>query len=161
MEARVERGSALVEAVQAGKLDFALTWGRLDNPDCNVIARREIVWIGPQGFQRDPMDALPLIAFDAPCAFRKAAVTAMEAHGIKWRHSFASPSLAGIWAAVTAGLGVTARTDEGKPAHLCVLNADKADLPELGTIELVIHIKPEPMTMAAQELQTLLQEAVA
>lgn len=160
VEARIERGSTLVEAVHAGKLDFALTWGRFENPYCNVIAKRKIVWIGPQGFQRDLMAALPLIAFDAPCAFRKEAIMAIEAHGIEWRHSFASPSLAGIWAAVTAGLGVTARTEEGKPAHLCVLDANKADLPELGTIELVIHTKPESMTMAAQELQTLLQEAV-
>ncbi len=160
VEARVERGSALVEAVRAGELDFALTWGRLDNPDCDVIAKREIVWVGKQDFQRDPMAALPFVAFDAPCAFRKVAVTAMEAQGIEWRHSFASPSLAGIWAAVTAGLGITARTDEGKPAHLYVLNAVKAGLPELGKIELVIHTKSEPMTTAARELQTLLQEAI-
>ncbi|SOC42755.1 DNA-binding transcriptional LysR family regulator [Rhizobium subbaraonis] len=160
VEARVERGSALLEAVQAGKLDFALTWGRLDSPQCDVVAKRKIVWIGPESFQRDPKAALPLIAFDAPCEFRKAAVNAMEAQGIEWRHAFASPSLAGIWAAVTAGLGVTARTAEGKPAHLHVLDAGKAGLPELGTIELAVHAKPEAMTTAAQELRTLLQEAV-
>ena len=161
IEARVDRGSALVEAVQAATLDFALTWGRLDNPDCQIIDDRRIVWIGREGYRRRPGESVPLVAFDAPCAFRKAAISALEAGEIEWRQVFASPSLAGVWAALTAGLGVTARTMEGKPSHLHVLDPEKSGLPALGNIELAIHASTIQMQAPALELKTLLLAATS
>ncbi|NTB87675.1 LysR family transcriptional regulator [Agrobacterium tumefaciens] len=159
VEARVDRGSALVEAVQAGALDFAVTWGRLGEPDCQIIDDRQIAWIGREGFRLKPDEPLPLVAFDAPCAFRKAAISALESGAIEWRHVFASPSLAGIWAALTAGLGVTVRTVEGKPPHLHVLDSEQSGLPVLGNIELALHTSRLEMEPAAMELKALLLEA--
>ncbi len=161
IEARVDRGSALVEAVRSGALDLALTWGALENPDCEIIEKREIVWVGPTGYRHAAGTALPLVAFDAPCAFRKAAISALDAAGMEWRQVFASPSLAGVWAAVTAGLGVTARTAEGKPAQLSILSPAEAGLPALGTIELVLHTSQIGLPPPASALKALLREAVA
>lgn len=160
VEARVERGSVMVEAVRSGKLDFALTWGRLDDPDCDIIDRRDIVWIGARDDWKAPEGPLPLVAFDPPCAFRKAATSALDAAGTEWRHAFASPSLAGLWAAVTAGLGVTPRTIEGMPRHLGVLGHETSGLPELGSIELAIHRHPEGMSEPAAELRELLVDVI-
>ncbi len=160
VEARVDRGSALAEAVTRGDLDLALTWGRMGNPAAEIVAQRAVVWVGPEGFRRDEGEPLPLIAFDNPCAFRSAGVEALEREKIAWRHAFASPSLAGLWAAVTAGLGVTLRTPEGIPSHLRILDPLACRLPTLGTIDLALHGGTDDKSPAVVRLRTLLLEAI-
>ncbi len=161
VEARVDRGSALAEAVQRGDLDLALTWGRMGDAQARVVATRPVVWIGPEGFKLDASEPLPLIAFDSPCAFRSAGLEALDGQQIEWRHAFASPSLGGLWAAVTAGLGVTLRTTEGVPPHLRVLEPSTSGLPALGHIELALHRPDTGQSPAVAQLQALLIEAVA
>lgn len=160
VEARVDRGSALAEAVQRGDLDLALTWGRIGDAQARIVATRPVVWIGPEGFKLDACEPLPLIAFDSPCAFRSAGLEALEGQQIEWRHAFASPSLGGLWAAVTAGLGVTLRTTEGVPPHLRVLEPSTSGLPALGHIELALHRPDTGQSPAVAQLQALLIEAV-
>lgn len=160
VEARVDRGSALAQAAERGDLDLALTWGRMGNADAEIVATRPVVWIGQPGFRRDDNAPLPLIAFDSPCAFRTAGLEALDREKIAWRHVFASPSLGGLWAAVTAGLGVTLRTAEGLPPHLRPLDPATSGLPALGTIELALHRSGHDQSPAVTQLQGLLIEAI-
>jgi DNA-binding transcriptional LysR family regulator len=160
IEARVDRGADMVEAIDAGRLDLALTWGKLGRPQAEVAARREIVWIGQQGFRRGADEAVPLVAFDAPCAFRQAALSALEAEGQSWVHSFSSPSLTGLWAAISAGLGITPRIADSMPAHLSILDPAKAGLPQLGDIELVLHVAEKRLEAPVKELKRLFLDAI-
>lgn len=160
VEARVDRGSALAQGVERGDLDLAVTWGRMGDTHAQIIATRPVVWIGPDGFTLDTSEPLPLIAFDSPCAFRSAGLEALDREGIEWRHAFASPSLGGLWAAVTAGLGVTLRTAEGVPPHLRVLDPATSGLPAPGRIELALHRSSTEQSPAIAQLQALLIEAI-
>lgn len=139
VEARVDRGAKLVAAVERGDLDMAVTWGGQKSAHCRHIATHEIVWIAVAGYAPPAGEPVPLIAFDPPCSFRAAAVDALTAAGREWRQVFASPGLAGLWAAVTAGLGVTIRTTTGMPPHLCALDPQRAGLPMLGNVDLMLH----------------------
>lgn len=161
IEARVERGSVLTTAVENGKLDFALTWRQSGNNGGEVVAARKLAWIGTESWRPDPQGVLPLVAFDTPCAFREAAITALDGAGIAWRQAFMSPGLAGIWAAVTAGLGVTLRTAAGKPAHLHILQSADTGLPPPGTLDLVLHRRKGSVPQSVIALQRLVIEAVA
>jgi DNA-binding transcriptional LysR family regulator len=69
-------------------------------------------WIGSR--QRSLLDErpLPLVMLEEPCAFRRAAVAALDEAGIPWRIALVSASLAAVRAAVGAGLGITVRTAE-------------------------------------------------
>src|SRR5690606_20954768 len=58
----------------------------------------------------DADGALPLAAFESPFLFRGCATHALDRAGIAWLAAFTSPSLAGLWAAVAAGLDVAVRT---------------------------------------------------
>jgi DNA-binding transcriptional LysR family regulator len=49
---------------------------------------------------------------EEPCAFRRAALAALDEAGIPWRIVLVSASLAAVRAAVGAGLGITVRTAE-------------------------------------------------
>jgi DNA-binding transcriptional LysR family regulator len=99
-----------------------------------------------------------LIAFDPPCSFRAAAVDALSAAGRDWRQVFASPGLAGLWAAVTAGLGVTIRTSAGMPSHLRGLDAERAGLPVLGSVDLMLHTAEAMPSAPVSRLRDILLE---
>ncbi|WP_147444259.1 hypothetical protein [Corallococcus praedator] len=78
-----------------------------------------------------------------------------------WRIAFASPSLAGLWAAAEAGLGVTLRTAFGLPKTLAVLEPGASGLPALGSIPVhLLRAEREPSKTVAQ-LAGILREALA
>lgn len=160
VEARVERSVAMIEAIERGRLDLAVVWGDAPSPHRQLLAAMPIVWIAAPGFKRDPGTPLPLVAFDPPCGFRKAALDALDQAGIAWRHSFASPSLAALWAAVEGELGVTVRTPHGVPAPLKVLDPAAAGLPPLPRLALSLHLaEAEPSPAVARLRDLLLQTA--
>jgi DNA-binding transcriptional LysR family regulator len=150
VEARVDRGAKLVAAVESGDLDMAVTWGGQRSAHCRHVATHPVVWIAAADFEVPAGEPVPLIAFDPPCSFRAAAVDAFTAAGREWRQAFASPGLAGLWAAVTAGLGVTIRTTAGMPAHLRPLDPERSGLPVLGSVDLMLHtaeaVPPAPVS---------------
>jgi DNA-binding transcriptional LysR family regulator len=160
VEARVERSIAMIEAIERGALDLALIWDDMPSAHRQLVAMMPSVWIGPAGFKRDPGTALPVVAFDPPCGFRKAGIDALDGAGIAWRHSFASPSLAALWAAVRGGLGITVRSPHGVPTPLKVLDPKESGLPALPPLPLFLHLaKPEPSPAVARLRELLLQTA--
>ena len=106
-------------------------------------------------------EPFPLIAFDPPCSFRARAIEALEKNAIAWQHVFASSGLAGLWAAVTAGLGVTARIVDVAPAHLRVLDATTNQLPALGMIDLGLHVADSNPAGPVTQFKELLIEAIS
>ncbi len=97
-------------------------------------------WIAGRGYAPVGDTPLPLVLFEAPCVFREAALAALERGRMPWRIALTSPSLAGLWAAADAGLGVTIRTRIGLPAGLTLLPAGReAGLPKLPRVALTLH----------------------
>jgi DNA-binding transcriptional LysR family regulator len=95
-------------------------------------------WIGPAtGWSPDASEPLPLVVLEAPCLLRTAAIDALDRARIPWRIAFTSASLAGTWAALRAGLGVSVRTPLGLPPDMSML--DIAALPRLPTLGLALH----------------------
>ncbi|WP_375453272.1 LysR substrate-binding domain-containing protein [uncultured Methylobacterium sp.] len=159
--ARVERNAVLRAAFAAGDLDLALLWNEGDPlPPAAGLLDLPMVWIGPCDWAgRAAGDPLALVAFDAPCLFRHAVLSALDHAGIPWRVSFSSPSLSGLFAAVTAGLGVTARTPHGLPAALSVLDTALTGLPPLPRLGLVLlSATPPTANPAAVRLEATLRE---
>ena len=162
VEVLVDRGSELLNRVEAGKLDLALTWGAPDGAHAEQLAALPICWIGPAtGELPDRSDEpLPLIAFEPPCRFRAAGISALDGAGVSWRLAFSSPSLTGLWAAVTAGLGVTVRTRVGLPAGVRALKPGEGGLPPLPQIILSLHAGEAAPTPVAASLTTILRDKV-
>lgn len=144
IEARIARNAELLDGVNHGKLDLALAWeGEQSSPHVERMARLPLRWIGSADTRSSKLrrrgEALPLVVLDAPCLVRRAAIDALDRAGIAWRIAFTSASLAGTWAAVTAGLGVSIRTPLGLPAGVCALTAKEAGLPALPMLGLALH----------------------
>ncbi|MCO6406464.1 LysR family transcriptional regulator [Aurantimonas endophytica] len=158
VEARVDRGAAMADAVGAGTLDLALTWGTLGRPYGRVVGERPLAWIAAGDHCIVDEEPIPLVAFDAPCGFQRRATEALDAAGLPWRHAFSTSSLLGVWAAVRAGLGVTVRTAGMVPPDLRELRPGDGPLPCLGTLALVLHRSPS-MTHTADAFAALLLDA--
>ncbi|WP_289015691.1 LysR substrate-binding domain-containing protein [uncultured Methylobacterium sp.] len=94
---------------------------------------------------------LPLVLAPVPDVYRKRAIAALDAERRPWRIAYTSPSLAGLQAAVKAGLGVTVLPIEMIPAGL-VSVASRLALPKLADTEIVLYRAPGRLSQAADLL---------
>jgi len=159
IEATVDRHATLLDRLDRGQLDLALLLGRGAREDAEVIATLPMAWIGGRASEWQPGEPVPLVLFEAPCAFRQAGIAALDAAGMPWRVTFTSPSLAGLWAAADAGLGITLRTAASKPAHLRVLD-QRSGLPPLPVTDLSLHHAGRVLSPATQRLKDILRETL-
>lgn len=159
IEARVARNVDLLERIALAQLDLALAWdhdARL--PHGERLLELPMCWIGPAApaasvFTDD--GDVPLVAFEAPCLFRDCATEALDRANLTWRAAFTSPSLAGLWAAASAGLGVAVRTPLGLPATVRALAPGEQGLPALPSISLSLYraqAQPDPVAAALGDI---------
>jgi DNA-binding transcriptional LysR family regulator len=97
---------------------------------------------------------------DAPCPLREIVIAVLDRAGLPWRRAFGSASLAALWAATSAGLGLTVRTPFGLPPHVRTLDRAVLSLPALPQISLVLYRAQAHSEAPASRLATLLLEAV-
>lgn len=164
VEVRAEQNVAIIDRLVQGELDLALTWGADDKVRAEPLVDLPMVWIGRPdwaGPKRLGSEPLPLIAFEPPCVFRSAGIAALDQAGLGWRLSFTSPSLAGLWAATEAGLGVTLRTGIGLPRSLTVLKPASSGLPVLPKVQLTLCRKKRGGAAAVNRLAEILRETIA
>ncbi|PSH65866.1 LysR substrate-binding domain-containing protein [Phyllobacterium sophorae] len=165
IEARVARNAELIDRVTSGRLDLALAWSAgAVTPHCQRVMDVPMCWVGPAREPKDWMasadESLPLAALEAPCLLRTAATNALDRAGIPWRLAFTSPSLAGLWAATAAGLGVTIRTPIGLPASVQPLVPADGGLPALPSLGLVLHRAEAQSEPATARLAAIMLQAV-
>jgi hypothetical protein len=86
-------------------------------------------------------------------------INALDQLGVSWRIAAVSPSLAGLWAAATGGLGVTARGPLGLPPGL-LANATLFDLPALGSLPVTFHRRKREKSEAVERLAGIVIDLV-
>jgi DNA-binding transcriptional LysR family regulator len=157
IDARIDRNAALVNAIENGQLDLALALGYSDRPTAHQLGELPMVWIAGDKFTRRKEQALPLVMCEAPCLFWQRALEVLDQARIAWRIALISPSLAGLWAAARAGLGLTVRGDVGLPLSL-VASATLFDLPKLGSLPVTLHRTSARKPAAVERLFEIVQE---
>lgn len=144
VETTVGRSTTLLEALDKGTLDIALVFSvpgeASKRTDCHWHTELPVIWIGPPGWQVQAEQTIPLVTFEPPCLFRNAAQIALDKAGLTCRIVFQSPSLAGLWSAVAAGLGITIRTPILIPNGLIRLKPKSSGLPQLPNVEFLVHM---------------------
>ncbi len=156
---RIDRGSRLRERLDAGGVDLALLLGSTDDPRATPVGELELVWYASPAWRR-PAAArpLPVVAFDQPCALRTRALDTLSAHGIPAVIGAEAIQLAGVQAAVGAGLGVAlmatlSQTPEGLVA--------RDDLPSPRPLPLAVWSRHGLTDLVTQRVTDALRHLLA
>ena len=103
----------------------------------SILETSPLVWIGPGDFDWDRSEPLPIATFKHPCGLHRAAINALDRARIPWRLVYATSSVAGLVAAVRAGIAVTARTSHAVQAGTALVQ-ETLNLPALPTYDIVL-----------------------
>lgn len=165
IEGRVARNDELKAKIASGQLDLALAWDDgAENIRAQPIASLPLHWLGPaeaDGLRYCAEGApVPLVALEAPCILRTLACEQLDRHGLSWRLAFVSPSLGGMWAATSAGLGVAVRTSFGIPPSVKPLDPASTGLPELPALRLALLRARKDIGPTGEHLAAIMTEAL-
>ena len=157
VELRVDRNSALQQALAGNEIDIALVFGTAAPADSTLAGTVPMAWIAARDFMSEPDSSLPLLLLEQPCMFRAAALHALDAAGRPWRLAVTSPSLGGLWATALAGMGVTVRSAVALPAGLNDVGA-RLKLPPLPSVGVRILEASGKANAPRATLRRLLKE---
>jgi DNA-binding transcriptional LysR family regulator len=157
VELRVDRNSALEQAVARRDIDIALVFGSLMPADASRIGTVPMAWIAARDFAWTAPANLPLLVLEQPCMFRTAALQALDKVGTPWRVAVTSPSLGGLWATALAGMGVTVRSAVVLPDGLSDVGA-RLGLPALPRVGVRILESDTRATAPRTTLRRVLRE---
>ena len=157
---RIDRGAQLRSALADGRIDLALLLGPADGPDARTVGELGLTWYSAPGWPAPrPGEPIPLVAFDDPCALRTRALETLTAHDLRPEVTCESAHLAGMQAAVRAGLGVGLMATLGRSPDGLVA---RDDLPAAAPLRLSLWsrrgLPPAHTTGAAAALADLLKQ---
>jgi DNA-binding transcriptional LysR family regulator len=156
---RIDRGARLRERLAAGRLDLALLLGPVDDPHATPVGRLELTWYSAPGWTLPPAGRpVPLVAFDEPCVLRTRALDTLSQHGISTVVGAEAIQLAGVQAAVSAGLGVALLATLGQPPEMLVA---RHDLPTPEPIPLAVWHRPGLATGISYHAAVVLRRLLA
>jgi DNA-binding transcriptional LysR family regulator len=136
-----------------GLLDLALIKREPLGPDAGVRVWREpLVWAAADAGVAERDGKLILAVAPPPDVYRRRALTALDDAGRPWRIGYVSPSLAGLHAALRAGLGVTVLARDMVPDDLVVLGTETG-LPALPDAEIALISARASLPAAARLLR--------
>jgi DNA-binding transcriptional LysR family regulator len=96
----------LLEMLRRDALDLYLCTSENGEHGGDFLRHEPVVWIAPQDTAVEAQRPLPLAVYHQGCPFRKWAMQSLAEQGIPYRVAYSSPSIAGVLAAVRAGLAV-------------------------------------------------------
>jgi DNA-binding transcriptional LysR family regulator len=108
LDIRADQSVNLRRDLDRGELDIVLLKREAGTKGAIAVWPERLHWVTSRTHPV-PADArsLPLIFFPTGCLYRARAIHAIEAAGRAWHMAYTSSSLAGIQAAVAAGLGLS------------------------------------------------------
>jgi DNA-binding transcriptional LysR family regulator len=93
-------------ALRNDGLDLAVHAAETAPPRARVLLKERMLWVGSRFHAAHEQDPLPLALFDRACWWRDRALAALEAAGRRYRVVYTSESVAGVAAAIGAGVAV-------------------------------------------------------
>lgn len=133
----------------------AMTGGQA-HPAAARIWRERLVWCGLDSAAGEAGDPVPLIAYPEGCTYRCRMTDALDRSGRGWRVAYGNARLAGLTAAVKAGLGVTALSERPAPPEL---HYPGGDLPPLADVSVGFYVG-EGLSDAAVRLVNFMIDAL-
>ena len=124
LDIRADQSLNLKRDLDRGELDLALFKRAVGEKGGIAVWPERVHWVTSKQHPRDiEAGSVPLIGFPAGCLYRARAIHALESAGRSWHMAYTSSSLAGIQAAVAAGMGLSILSEMAIQADHRVLTA--------------------------------------
>lgn len=149
LDVRADQSTFLKRDLERGELDLALL--KRDAGEKGAIASwpERVHWVTSKSHPRDiRLGSVPLIGFPAGCLYRARAIHALESAGRSWHMAYTSSSLAGIQAAVAAGMGLSILSEMSiQPDHRVLTAKDGFSPIDRTEVALVASPDASPATL--------------
>lgn len=157
LDVRCDLSVRLSHDLDRGELDAALMKREAGEKGGVAAWPEHLRWVASR---RHPLDLIrrpvPLAVFQQGCLYRNRAVHALESADRAWHIAYSSPNLAGIQAAVSAGLGVSILPEIAiLPDHRTL--GPEEGFPPIGDTEVALLVAPGA-SAATRRLADLLVE---
>ncbi|NEV01163.1 LysR family transcriptional regulator [Bradyrhizobium uaiense] len=149
LDVRSGQSLYLYRDLERGDLDLALIKRAASEKGGIAVWPERVHWVTSKSHPRDTRTgSVPLIGFGSGCLYRAHAIHALESAGRNWHMAYTSSSLAGIQAAVAAGLGLSILSEMSIQAEHRVLTAKDGFAPiERTEVALVAAPEARPATL--------------
>ncbi|WP_375786690.1 LysR family transcriptional regulator [Bradyrhizobium sp. Pha-3] len=149
LDVRSGQSLFLYRDLERGDLDLALIKRAASEKGGIAVWPERVHWVTSKSHPRDTaIGSVPLIGFGSGCLYRAHAIHALERAGRNWHMAYTSSSLAGIQAAVAAGLGLSILSEMSIQAEHRVLTAKDGFAPiERTEVALVATPEASPATL--------------
>lgn len=151
IELRCTRSVHLHAALQRNEIDIALMTDQPEFRGGETVRNENLIWVASPTAEPELENVLPLALLPPGSVYRQRALEALGTVGRRWSIATVSDSIAGLQAAVFAGLAVSVFPDCAVSPGMRGLGK-AAGLPELPSLELVLHRQPKGVTAAAEHL---------
>ena len=134
----------LLEMLAEERLDLCLCNSEAGEHGGDFLRNEPVIWVAPADAEPEALSPLPLAMFHDGCMYRKWAMQALAKRGISYRVACASPSIAGVLAAVRAGLAVAPVGASTRLSGFRVL--EEGILPRLPSATVSLHQSGEGLS---------------
>jgi DNA-binding transcriptional LysR family regulator len=149
LDVRADQSTFLRRDIERGDLDLALLKRDAGEKGGIAVWPEKVHWVTSKAHPIDiKSGSVPLIGFPAGCLYRARAIHALESTGRSWHMAYTSSGLAGIQAAVAAGLGLSILSDIAIQADHRTLTAKDGFAPiDKTEVALVASPNASPATL--------------
>jgi len=151
IQLRCTRSVHLHAALERNELDIALMTNQPEFRRGELVRLEPLVWVAAIGSRPETRKPLPLAVLPQGSVYRHHALEALGAAGLQWSIRSVCDSIAGLRAAVFAGLAVSVFPRCAIGSNIRQLGAQDG-LPPLPPVELVMHRKSQDISDAAEQL---------
>jgi len=153
LDIRADQSLNLKRDLDRGELDLALFKRTVGEKGGIAVWPERVHWVTSKTHpHKVEAGSVPLIGFPAGCLYRARAIHALESAGRSWHMAYTSSSLAGIQAAVAAGMGLSILSEMAIQADHRVLTAKDGFKP-IDKTEVALMASPDasPATLRLAE----------
>jgi DNA-binding transcriptional LysR family regulator len=148
----------LQDSVARGQLDLAVEVCDAALGDGELLGYEPTVWATSARHAVQDCDPLPLALFDPGCWWHDNALGVLERAGRRYRIAYTSASIAGVGAAITAGLAVGVLGLETVPVGARVLSPAEG-FAELPPSRIILRRNPGAKSAAVEGMVAALRQA--
>jgi DNA-binding transcriptional LysR family regulator len=149
LDVRADQSANLKRDLERGELDLALFKRAAGEKGGIATWPERVHWVTSKTHPRDTRTgSVPLIGFPVGCLYRAGAIHALESAGRTWHMAYTSSNLAGIQAAVAAGMGLSILSEMAIQSDHRVLTAKDGFAPiDRTEVALVASPDTSPATL--------------